>query len=71
MEGGGVVFGLIHESPYILIIDWLYLDKILQCITSTQELIGIHNHTAPKSWSKYTTDIKVGKVNYNKMQLKK
>ena len=38
-------------------------------MTSTQELIGIHNDAARKSWLKYTTDIKVGKVNYNNNQL--
>ena len=37
-----------------------YHDKIFQCMTSTQELVGIHNDTAHKSWSKYTTHNKVG-----------
>ena len=36
---------------------------IYQCMTSIQELIRIHNNSAHKSWSKYTTDDKVGKVN--------
>ena len=40
-----------------------YRDKIYQRITSTQKLVGIHNDAAHKSWSKYTTDNKVGKVN--------
>ena len=31
-------------------------------MTSTQELIGMHNDAARKSWSKYTTDIKVEKL---------
>ena len=35
-----------------------------QCMLSTQELVGIHNNSAHKSWSKHTTDVKVGKVNY-------
>ena len=43
--------------------DSSYRDKIYQRITSTQELVGIHNDSAHKSWSKYTTDNKVGKVN--------
>ena len=38
-------------------------------MTSTQELIGIHNDAACKSWSKYTTDIKVGKVKYLQYQV--
>ena len=40
-----------------------YRDNIYQCMMSTQELVGIHNDSAHKSWSKYATDIKVGKVN--------
>ena len=44
--------------------------RYYKCMTSTQELIGIHNDVAGKSWSKYTTDIKVGKVNYNKYNIK-
>ena len=40
-----------------------YRDEIYQCMTSTQELVGIHNYAAHKSWSKYTYDNKVGKVN--------
>ena len=48
-------------------------------MTSTQELVGIppknwlvgiHNESASKSWSKYTTDDKVGKVNYVKVTCK-
>ena len=31
-------------------------------MTSTQELIGIHNDSAHKSWWKYTTNDKVGKL---------
>ena len=43
---------------------WIqYRDKIYQCMMSTQELVGIQNDAAHKSWSKYTTDNKVGKVN--------
>ena len=45
---------------------FFFIDKLIidyQCMTSTQELVGIHNDSAHKSWSKYTTDVKVGKVN--------
>ena len=41
----------------------IYCDKIYKCMMSTQELVGIHNNSAHKSWWKYATDIKVGKVN--------
>ena len=41
---------------------FIYRDKILQCMMSIQEPIRIHSDAACKSWSKYTTDIKVGKV---------
>ena len=41
----------------------LYHDKIYQCMTNTQVLIRIHIDSAHKSWSKYTTYNKVGKVN--------
>ena len=34
---------------------------------TNQELVGIHNDSASKSWSKYTTDDKVRKVNYVKV----
>ena len=37
--------------------------RYIKCMTSTQELVRIHNDAAGKSWSKYATDIKVGKVN--------
>ena len=39
-------------------------------MTSTQELIGMHNDAARKSWSEYANDIKVGNVNYNKCNIK-
>ena len=48
----------------------MYRDKIYQCMTSTQELVGIHNDSAHKSWSKYTNDAKVRKVNYNSCNIK-
>ena len=31
------------------------------------KIVGIHNDSASKSWSKYTTDDKAGKVNYVKV----
>ena len=37
---------------------------------TTQELVGIHNDSASKSLSKYTTDDKVKKVNYVKVTCK-
>ena len=36
-----------------------YRDKILQYMTSTQELIVIHNDAARKSWSKYIISYKL------------
>ena len=47
-----------------------YRDKICQCMMSTQQLVGIHNDSAHKSCSKHTTDVKVGKVNNNKCNIK-
>ena len=35
-----------------------------------QELVGIHNDSASKSWLKYTTDDKVEKVNFLKVTCK-
>ena len=57
-----LIWTLISGEPSTHITATVYRDKIYQCMTSTQELVGIHNDATRKSWSKYATDIKVGKV---------
>ena len=37
------------------IMNAMYRDKDIMCMTSTRWLIGIYNDAANKSWSKYTT----------------